>query len=200
MPAPLGTGGQSSVQPAAQRSRRRGPCLPGHHFAVRNDQQGGNGLNIEATGQLRGLVHVHLHKLDGAGTFLCQFLQDRADHAAWATPDRPEVHQCRDRGSLRHGGEVGITGVRDPRQVSVAFAAPRTPGRNSRNSVGRTAFLALEQRGTHGRSPPLRWPAVMTPSHTRGRPRRRVQSPRRRVRSPRAPTHKTGRTLPGSGR
>ena len=63
-----------------------------------DDQQRGNGLDVEAPGQRRRRVDVDLDELDLAGAFLRQFVQHGADHAARAAPGSPEVHRGRDRG------------------------------------------------------------------------------------------------------
>jgi len=118
--------------------------LAGDHLPSIHHQQGGDGLHLEALGQLGRLVHVHLHQLHLAREVPGELLERRADHAAGTAPGRPEVDHHGDRRFLGDAGEVVVTGIRNPRQRRVTLTASRAARHLGRHPVLATAALALD--------------------------------------------------------
>jgi len=72
------------------------------NFAVGNEQHGRDSLNTIFHHPFRIFICVYFCDQNFAFIFLRQFVQDRRNHLAWATPWRPEIHDHRD-GRLKNG-------------------------------------------------------------------------------------------------
>jgi hypothetical protein len=88
-----GPGNFSARLDAAERSNR----LP----VLENDQSG-NGRDLEACGEFRRFINVYLRDHRFVRLLGRNFIEHRGEHFAWAAPFRPKVHEHR-----RAGGGDG---------------------------------------------------------------------------------------------
>jgi hypothetical protein len=66
---------------------------PKLHFPVLEQNHGRDAHHIEAAGQLEIFVNIDLPDPELPGVIGCDFIEDRGDHLARATPFRPEVDE-----------------------------------------------------------------------------------------------------------